>query len=153
MNRTIKEPSLKLIQLIVDELGLKTDAAKGFLLIALENTVLFDQKHQDYGSRNMSSFGAITPIIRANDKFERLKHIYKNHRSVVVNEAVIDSYIDISNLCIIALMMESGQWPDYVPEAPPPKRVRKKRPTPGISSIPPSGLSGIPQKQNPNQPF
>ncbi len=122
----MKSPSPKLIQSIVEELDLKTDAVREFLLIALENAALFDRKHQDYGSRNMSAFGTITAIIRANEKFERLKHIYKNRRSVAVNEAVVDSFVDISNLCIIALMMESGKWPDYIPTASPPKRVRKK---------------------------
>ncbi len=121
--------SPKLIQSIVDELGLKTLAAKDFLFIALENVVLFDQKQQDYGPRNMSGFGSFGVIVRASDKFERIKHLFANRRSHTVNESIEDSYRDISNYMIIALMLEGGKWPDYVPVEQPLKRVRTKKTT------------------------
>lgn len=95
-----------------DCLDLKTKAGREFLRIALENTILMDRKQQDYGSKNISGFGTFGVIVRANDKFERLKHILTAGRKRAVNEAMTDSFRDISNYCIIALMLESKVWPN-----------------------------------------
>ncbi len=122
---------------VAESLGLKTSAAVDFLNVAMQNTLLFDKKQLDYGPRNMSSFGAFGVIVRANDKFERLKNIFTNRRSVALNETIDDTFRDISIYCIIATMLESGLWPDYVrPTDLPPKRVRKPKinpPTKGLN--------------------
>jgi len=114
---------------IAARLGCKTDATVDFLTIALQNALLFDQKNLDYGNKNISGFGSFGVIVRANDKFERLKNLFNNRRSVATNESIEDSFRDISNYCIIATMLEHGCWPDYTkPTPPPPKRVRKPKP-------------------------
>jgi hypothetical protein len=100
---------------VADKLGCKTDAAVEFLVITLQNVLLFDRKQNDYGPGNMAAFGSFGVIVRANDKFERLKHIFNNRRGKATNESITDSFRDISNYCIIAEMLESGKWPNYVP--------------------------------------
>lgn len=93
-------------------LGLKTTAAKTFLRIALENAILMDGKQQDYGSRNISEFGAYGCVVRMSDKFERLRNLYKKRKRKVVNESMRDSFRDFSNYAIIALMCEQNEWPN-----------------------------------------
>lgn len=100
------------VQRIEEWLGLKTQAGKEFLKIALENAILMDKKQQDYGSKNISGFGVFGVVVRMNDKFERIKNLFGNRRKRAVNESIRDSFRDISNYAIIALMLESGKWPD-----------------------------------------
>lgn len=97
---------------IIRDLNIKTLAGREFLRIALENVRLMDAKQQDYGSRNISGFGTFGVIVRANDKFERIKHMMANKRRRAVNEAMVDSFRDISNYMIIALMLEQKVWPN-----------------------------------------
>lgn len=110
---SIKIPNEKsVLDHLVEALGLKTAAAREALKIALENTILLDQKQQDYGSKNISEFGAYGCIVRMSDKFERMKNLYKNKRRRAVNESIRDSFRDFSNYGTIALMCETGKWPD-----------------------------------------
>lgn len=93
-------------------LGLKTQAAKEFLNIALENVILMDKKQQDYGSKNISDFGLLGVVIRMNDKFQRIKNLLSgNKRKASVNESIRDTFRDVSNYAIIALLLDSKKWP------------------------------------------
>lgn len=102
------------INKLCDALSIETVAGKEFVTFALANCLLFERKQLDYGSRNVSAFGSFGQIVKANDKFERLKHIYGRvgRKKRAVNEAVLDSFRDISNYCIIAAMLEKGAWPN-----------------------------------------
>lgn len=93
-------------------LNIETLAGQIFLKIALENAILMDRKQKDYGSRNISGFGVFGVVVRMNDKFERVKNLFNKHRKRAVNESIVDSFRDISNYAIIALMLESHQWPN-----------------------------------------
>lgn len=94
-------------------LNLQTTAAKEFLKVALENTLLMDKKQLDYGSRNISSFGLFGVLVRMNDKFERIKNLVgKGKRRKAHNESVKDSLRDLSNYAVIALMLENKTWPN-----------------------------------------
>jgi hypothetical protein len=95
---------------IAGKLGLETPAAIEFINFALANAILFDKKQQDYGSENIADFGSFGCVVRANDKFKRLKNLFMNRRRKVVNEKIIDSFRDASNYCIIAWMWEDGKW-------------------------------------------
>ncbi len=96
---------------LANDLGLQTIAGREALHLALENVLLLDRKQQDYGSANISSFGAFGCVVRITDKVERLKHLYgKKHRKAV-NESVLDSFRDLSNYAIIAHLVETGKWP------------------------------------------
>ena len=95
------------------DLDLKTVAGKIALRIALENVKLLDNKQLDYGSKNISGFGTFGVVVRMNDKFERIKNLFNSgRRKRAVNESIRDSFRDISNYAIIALMVETKQWPE-----------------------------------------
>lgn len=101
------------LKLIGDLLQLQTLAGKEFLRIALENVKLMDNKQIDYGSKNISGFGTFGVVVRMNDKFERIKNLFNSgRRKKSVNESILDSFRDISNYSIIALMLEAKLWPD-----------------------------------------
>ena len=105
------EISDELIASTVLALDLKTTAAQEFLRFALQNLVIFDNKQQDYGSENISDFGTFGVVVRMNDKFRRLKTLFNKRRKRPVNESIEDSFRDISNYAIIALMLEKNLWP------------------------------------------
>lgn len=92
-------------------LGLKTLAGREALKLALENIILLDLKQQDYGSGNVSDFGVFGVVVRMNDKFRRVENLFQNRRRKAVNESIRDSFRDISNYALIALMLDSGKWP------------------------------------------
>ena len=102
----------RIIQDVCEVYDVQTDAGKEFLRIALENVVLMDRKQRDYGSRNISGYGMFGVVVRMSDKFERIKHLFSNKRRKATNESIRDSLRDISNYAIIALMLDSGKWPD-----------------------------------------
>lgn len=92
-------------------LQLKTGHAKEFLRIALANSLLFDRKQQDYGPDNISEYGTFGCVIRASDKFKRLKHLYHaGRRRKAINESIEDTFRDIGNYMNISLICELGRW-------------------------------------------
>ena len=90
------------------ELGIQTEAAKQAFRICCENMKLMDKKQQDYGSGNISAFGEFGVIVRLNDKMERLKNLSK--MPTVKNESIEDTYQDIANYAIIALLLRRNLW-------------------------------------------
>lgn len=73
------------------------------------------KKQIDYGPYNIwSAPGGATNglMVRISDKLERLKNlIYKKVKPN--NESIEDSFIDLANYAIIALMVERGVWAKY----------------------------------------
>ena len=70
-------------------------------------------KQSDYGPGNVNNaFGG--PIngllVRIGDKFERLKNLFKNG-TLPKHESVEDSFKDMANYAVIALMVQRGTWP------------------------------------------
>jgi len=70
-------------------------------------------KQADYGPGNINNaFGG--PIngllVRIGDKFERLKNLFKNG-SQPKYESIEDSFKDMANYAVIALMIQRGTWP------------------------------------------
>ena len=71
-------------------------------------------KQRDYGKLNIwnSPGGAINGImVRMSDKMERLKNLIYNSQDPN-HESIEDSFIDIANYAVIALMCERGKWMD-----------------------------------------
>ncbi len=64
-------------------------------------------KQADYGPRNITDFGEVGCLVRANDKIARLKNLL-NNKSVPKNESIDDSWVDLANYAIIALMLRKG---------------------------------------------
>jgi hypothetical protein len=70
-------------------------------------------KQADYGPGNVNNaFGG--PIngllVRIGDKFERLKNLFKN-KELPKHESIEDSFKDMANYAVIALMVQRGTWP------------------------------------------
>ena len=99
------------------KMAMDSDSFEDFTLavqdIALEMAGLLAQKQLDYGPGNINNaFGG--PIngllVRMGDKFERLKHLYSTNTTPNF-EAKEDSFKDLANYAIIAIMVERGLWP------------------------------------------
>jgi hypothetical protein len=90
------------------ELGLVTDMSKEAFKIICENVRVMDTKQQDYGSNNISAFGEFGVLVRLNDKIERLKNL--NKMPSVKNEAIDDTYLDIANYAVIAMLIRRNLW-------------------------------------------
>lgn len=76
-------------------------------------------KQVDYGPLNIwNAPGGATNglMVRMSDKLERLKNLIYN--SIEPNhEALEDSFVDIANYAIIALMVERGIWEKYATQS------------------------------------
>jgi hypothetical protein len=75
--------------------------------IMQELTELIISKQKDYGHENIMAFGEFGILVRANDKMARLKNLLKSG-TVPLNESVEDSWRDLANYGIIALMVRRG---------------------------------------------
>lgn len=96
--------------------------AKEFKQIQKEQYELFACKMLDYGLDNIALGSnleskedkkmSLTGIwLRCNDKINRLKNMLKrDNKNYVVNEPMVDSFIDISNYGIIAQLVLRGCW-------------------------------------------
>jgi hypothetical protein len=76
--------------------------------VTRELTELLIKKQKDYGPQNVMEFGEFGVLIRANDKMARLKNLLKSG-TVPLNESIEDSWRDLSNYGIIALLVRR-QW-------------------------------------------
>ena len=77
----------------------------------LHNTLV--QKQADYGPHNIASApgGPINGLlVRMNDKMQRLINLTYANPNDPENEAIRDSYEDLANYCVIALMVMDGKW-------------------------------------------
>lgn len=74
---------------------------------------LLISKQKDYGHRNITDTGVIGLIVRMNDKIARLKNLHgftdETYKvKSAKNESITDTWKDIANYAIIALMLEEG---------------------------------------------
>ena len=98
------------------------ELAKEFKKIQQEQYELFAGKMLDYGLGNIALGStleeeedvqlSLTGIwLRCNDKINRLKNMLKRKgKSYVTDEPMIDSFIDISNYGIIAMLVIKNKW-------------------------------------------
>jgi hypothetical protein len=73
------------------------------------------KKQADYGPFNIwNAPGGATNglMVRMSDKLERLKNLIYNSVEPS-NEALEDSFVDLANYAIIALLVERGVWAKY----------------------------------------
>lgn len=70
------------------------------------------KKHKDYGPKNISGSpgGAINGLrVRIHDKLARINNLYDTG-STPENESLRDSFIDMANYAIIALLVLDDKW-------------------------------------------
>ena len=73
---------------------------------------LLIKKHKDYGPKNISQSpgGPLNGLrVRMHDKLARINHLYDSG-ATPENESLRDSFIDLANYSIIALMVLDGDW-------------------------------------------
>lgn len=107
-----RPPSTKLGEYKFDDLG-PTDFELDLWEISDALTNLLLKKHKDYGPKNISGSpgGPLNGLrVRMWDKMARINHLLDNDFNAV-NEPLEDSFADLANYSIIALMVMKGKWP------------------------------------------
>ena len=94
---------------IQTEYDIQTDMGREALKVALECVALLDRKQRDYGSENISGFGEFGVMVRLADKQARLKRLLTNSIAPS-NESIEDTYIDMVNYPILALLVRRNIW-------------------------------------------
>ena len=65
---------------------------------------IFKKKNQDYGD-SFANYGPVGVIVRMGDKINRLSSITKNKVSLVNDESIRDTLIDLHNYAAMAVML------------------------------------------------
>lgn len=71
------------------------------------------QKQKDYGPKNISQApgGALNGLrVRMHDKMARINHLVDSG-ATPENESLKDSFLDLANYSIIAMLVLDGEWP------------------------------------------
>jgi hypothetical protein len=72
------------------------------------------QKHKDYGPTNISHApgGPLNGLrVRMHDKTARINHLIDSG-ATPENESLKDSFLDLANYAIIAMLVLDGEWPN-----------------------------------------
>jgi hypothetical protein len=91
------------------ELGLQTDIARKALEVAAECIKLLDEKQLAYGMENVRWLGEQGLNYRVGEKVLRIKHLLSTKYDPAT-ESLEDSWKDIINLSVIALMVRRNLW-------------------------------------------
>lgn len=74
--------------------------------------LLYEDKNHDYGDSfadTYKKFGLVAPLVRMNDKMNRLNTLY-NSDSRVADESIRDTLIDIANYAVMTIVeMDNGE--------------------------------------------
>ena len=98
------------VELVFSKLNCAEALTKRYIEIALSDIALFDRKQHDYGSENIAAFGERGVVVRMTDKMARLRNLVWGDK-LASNEAVENSYADMSVYGVIARMCVAGAWP------------------------------------------
>lgn len=72
----------------------------------------FKKKQASYGPGNIAEFGERGVFIRMNDKMKRLKRlVWDGEPNPLDDETIEDTFIDIADYAVIALVVRDGGWP------------------------------------------
>tara|TARA_B110000285_G_scaffold209809_1_gene251108 strand:- start:504 stop:773 length:270 start_codon:yes stop_codon:yes gene_type:complete len=74
------------------------------IAIQKEGLELFKKKNKDYGDA-FAEYGPIGVLMRMGDKIKRLQNIEKNKITMVDDEQMRDTLIDLHNYSAMALML------------------------------------------------
>ena len=69
-----------------------------------EGLELFKRKNKDYGDA-IAEYGVIGVLVRMGDKIKRLQNIEKNQITLVNDEKMKDTLIDLHNYAAMAIML------------------------------------------------
>jgi hypothetical protein len=92
------------------------DRVTQMINIQLKALELFSRKNADYGDA-FAKYGIIGVLIRIQDKIQRALSITANNITLVEDEGIADTMIDLHNYAAMALMlMEEGKVDKYSDE-------------------------------------
>lgn len=81
-----------------------TDWLKKYEDIHTQAITLFKEKNADYGDA-FAEYGAVGVLVRIGDKIKRLQTIKKNGITMVNDEKLQDTLLDLHNYSAMALML------------------------------------------------
>ena len=81
-----------------------TDRMAQLETVQTEAKELFRKKNTDYGDA-FANYGPVGVIVRMGDKINRLSSVTKNQVSLVKNESIRDTLIDLHNYSAMAIML------------------------------------------------
>lgn len=85
---------------------------KQFMRVQKQGLELFKKKNADYGDA-FANYGPVGIIVRMGDKISRASNIDKTGITIVDDESLKDTLIDLHNYSAMALMlMEEGEGED-----------------------------------------
>lgn len=105
-----RHPSNQRLQIVPDPAVRFIEALQD---ISDYNVALLLRKHRDYGPKNIADApgGALNGLrVRMHDKLARINHLIDNGAEAE-NEPLRDSFLDLANYGLIALMVLDGEWP------------------------------------------
>ena len=97
---------------VIEKMMERTEFEKAVSKKYIEAEDLLLRKHRDYGPKNISASpgGAINGLrVRIHDKLARINNLYDSG-ATPENESLRDSFIDMANYAIIALLVLDGEW-------------------------------------------
>ena len=80
------------------------DSVEKFKQVQNEGLQLFIKKNTDYG-QSFSNFGLVGVIVRLQDKINRLINISNTNISLVKDETLKDTLLDLHNYAALALLL------------------------------------------------
>ena len=80
------------------------DRVSQYQAVQKEAIELFQRKNQDYGDA-FANYGPVGVIVRMGDKINRLSSVTKNQVSLVQNESIRDTLIDLHNYAAMAIIL------------------------------------------------
>lgn len=80
------------------------DRIKQLDIVQLEARQLFEKKNKDYGDA-FATYGPVGVLVRIGDKIQRLQSIHKRGITLVEDEKMRDTLIDLHNYAAMAIML------------------------------------------------
>lgn len=80
------------------------DRLQQMTIIQTEAKELFSKKNKDYGDA-FATYGPIGVLVRIGDKIQRLQSISKSGVTLVEDEKIRDTLIDLHNYAAMAIML------------------------------------------------
>lgn len=81
-----------------------TDRVNQLDIIQLEARTLFQKKNSDYGDA-FATYGPVGVLVRIGDKIQRLQSITKKGITLIEDEKLRDTLIDLHNYAAMAIML------------------------------------------------
>ena len=85
-------------------INIHMDRVSQYKAVQNEAISLFKKKNQDYGDA-FANFGPVGVIVRMGDKINRLASVTGSSVSLVKNESIRDTLIDLHNYAAMAIML------------------------------------------------